>query len=242
MCSTEPSGRSWARPPGRDVGVVHPQAGDLLEQVEDHLPLAEAVGHAGEGTHLHAEGGQRDQVRGDPVELHDQQADGLRPLRHLDAEQLLDRHAVAGLVEQRGQVVHAGHEGRALGPVAVLEVLRCRCAGSRWPPAPWSPSRPRGRGPAGGRRASTVLRPHVDDEALLAVRVGEGQVPVATGDGVDAASVVSREPAYGSASLYVVLIGRPSGVRQDGRRRGTPRARRRAGSPCAAGARPSRRA
>ena len=32
-----------------------------------------------------------------------------------------------------------------------------------------------------------VLRPHVDDEALLAVRVGEGQVPVAAGDGVDAA-------------------------------------------------------
>src|SRR3712207_433621 len=30
-------------------------------------------------------------------------------------------------------------------------------------------------------------RPHVDDEALLAVRVGEGEVPAPAGDRVDAA-------------------------------------------------------
>ena len=66
-----------------------------------------------------------DQVRGDPVELHQQHPDDGGPLRDLvgDAEQLLDRQAVGGLVEERRQVVHAGHERGALRPGAVLEVL-----------------------------------------------------------------------------------------------------------------------
>ena len=168
--------------------MVHPQPGDLLEQVEAHLPLAEAVGHRRERAELHAAGGQADQVRGDPVDLHDQHPDGRRALRDLDAEQLLDRHAVGGLVVQRGQVVHPRHEGRALRPVAVLGVLLD--AGVQVADAD----------PRLGHRLALevedqpedavrrrVLRPHVDDEALLADRIGEGEVPVAAGDGVDAA-------------------------------------------------------
>ena len=40
-----------------------------------------------------------------------------------DAEQLLHGQAVGHLVEDRGDVVGAGHEGHALGPGAVLHVL-----------------------------------------------------------------------------------------------------------------------
>ena len=141
------------------------------------------------GAHLHAEGGQGDQVRGDPVELHDQHADRLRALRRLDAEQLLDGEAVAGLVEQRGQVVHPRHEGRALGPVAVLGVLL--------DPGVQVADHHPGLGhrlalevedQAEDAVGRGVLRAHVDDEAFLADRVrAERQVPVAAGDGVDAA-------------------------------------------------------
>jgi hypothetical protein len=103
--------------------VVHAQAGDELQQVQDLLALAEAGRHPGERAELHAAGGQADQVRADPVELHEQHAGLLRAARGLHAEQLLHREAVADLVEDRGQVVHARHVRDALGPGAVLAVL-----------------------------------------------------------------------------------------------------------------------
>jgi hypothetical protein len=227
--------------------VVHPQAGDLLEQVEAQLPLAEAVGHAGQRTELHAAGGQPDQVGGDPVDLHDEHPDGPRALRHLDAEQLLHGHAVAGLVEQRGQVVHPRDERRPLRPVAVLDVLLD--AGVQV-----ADDHPR----LGHRLAlevehqpqdavrGRVLRPHVDDEALLAAEVAaEGLVPVAAGDGVDAALGGLPRPGVRvvRGAHRRPLTGSCAGCRAAGwSRRGTRPGRRRAGSPCAAGARPSRRA
>ena len=110
--------------PGRThPGVVHAQPGDVLEDVEDLLPLPEAVEHDRQGAQLEPGGGQPDQVRGDPVELHHQHPQGLGPRRRLDPEQLLHGQAVGGLVEERGQVVHAGHEGDALDPGAELDRL-----------------------------------------------------------------------------------------------------------------------
>ena len=64
---------------GPDERVVHAQAGEELEQVQDLLALPEAVGHAGERAELHAAGGEGDQVRADPVDLHEEHPDDLRP-------------------------------------------------------------------------------------------------------------------------------------------------------------------
>ena len=84
-----------------DVGVVHPQPGNHLEQAQDALPLTEAHGHHGRGTQFHAPGSHTDQVAGDPVELHHEHANGARAGRDVvgDAEQLLDREAVGRLGE-----------------------------------------------------------------------------------------------------------------------------------------------
>ena len=77
---------------GTDVVVVHPQAGDHLEDVEHHLALAEAVEHRRHGADLHAAGRDPHAVGGDPVELHHQHPNDGDPLRDLvgDAEQPLD--------------------------------------------------------------------------------------------------------------------------------------------------------
>ena len=106
----------------------------------------------------------------------------------LDAEQPLDGHAVGGLGEQRREVVAARHERDALGPGAVLAVLLDagvqvaddqaavghRLAGDLQDQAQHAMRR-------------GVLRPHVDDDALVAGALAEQLVPVAAGDRVDGA-------------------------------------------------------
>src|SRR5665647_955490 len=87
--------------------------------------LTEADRHDGRRAHLHHAGGQGHGVGADPVEFHHQHADGGGPLGDLvgDAGQLLDGQAVGGLVEERREVVHAGAERHALGPVTELHVF-----------------------------------------------------------------------------------------------------------------------
>ena len=75
---------------GADVVVVHPQAGDLLEEPQHLLALAPAVEHHRHGADVHAVGGQEQQVRRHAVQLGHEHADPHGPLGHLDAEQLLD--------------------------------------------------------------------------------------------------------------------------------------------------------
>ncbi len=175
---------------GADVGHVHAQARDGLEDVEDLLAVPEAVDHHRQGAQLHAGGGERDQVRGDPVELHHDDADDVGPLGDGDAQELLDGEAVAGLVEDRREVVGAGDEGAALRPGAVFEVLLDAgvevaddgpqgADGLALQFADQAEHAVRGR----------VLRAEVDDEALVVDRVDGGDefVPVAAGDGVDLA-------------------------------------------------------
>ncbi len=110
---------------GADVVVVHAQAGERLEEVEDHFALTEADRHHGQRADLHAAGADGDQVGGDPAQFHDQHAQLVGALGDLvfDAQQALDRQTVGGLIEQRRHVVHAGHEGAALNPAAVLHGL-----------------------------------------------------------------------------------------------------------------------
>ena len=110
---------------GADVGVVHAQAGDHLEGAQDVLAAAEGDRHEGRAAELVAAGADRDDVRGDAVELHEDDAHDGGLLGHVvgDAEELLDGEGVADLLEEGGHVVHTGHEGLALGPGAVLHVL-----------------------------------------------------------------------------------------------------------------------
>ena len=157
---------------GPDERVVHPQAGDQLEQVEHQLPLAEADRHHGQRADLHAAGGDADQVGGDPVELHQQDPHHLRLLRDvvLDVEEPLHAEAVGRLVVERRQVVHPGAERDALRPGAELHVLldagvqvADAAAGLGDRLALELEDQPehavRGR----------VLRAHVDDDAVLAL-------------------------------------------------------------------------
>src|SRR5690606_2388388 len=55
---------------GADVGVVHPQARDQLEDVEHEFTVPEPVDHDRGGAELHAAGGDGHQVGGEPVQLH----------------------------------------------------------------------------------------------------------------------------------------------------------------------------
>jgi hypothetical protein len=167
--------------------VVHAQPGDQLEQVEHELALAEADGHHGQGTDLHAAGGDGDEVRGDAVELHQEHAHDLRLLRDgvLDVEEALDAEAVRRLVEERREVVHPRAERHALDPIAVFHVLLD--AGVEVADATAGlgdrltveledePQHPVGRG---------VLGAHVDDDPFLdrvVEALGDG-VPVLAGD------------------------------------------------------------
>ena len=99
---------------GADVVVVHPQAGDRLEEAQDLLALAPAEEHHRDRAEVHAVGGQEEQVAGDAVHLGHQHPDPGGPDRDLDPEELLDGQRERQLVEQRRGVVHAGDVGGAL--------------------------------------------------------------------------------------------------------------------------------
>ena len=106
--------------------------------------------------------------------------------RHLDVQQLLDGHAVGGLVEGRRQVVGAGDEGDALRPGPVLAGLLdagVQVADDRPGLHDGLALELEDQPQHAVRRG--VLRTHVDDDAfvVLEVRVGQQRVPVAAGDG-----------------------------------------------------------
>lgn len=177
---------------GADVRVVHPQARDELVDVENHFTITESVDHDRGGAQFHTAGGDAHQVRGQPVELHQEHADEGGPVGDLvlDAEELLDGETVGGLVEEGRQIVHARDEGRALRPRAELEVLldagvQIADAAAGLGDRLAVDLQDEAEHTVGGR----VLRAHVDDDALV-VGTGRGLddlVPVAAGDRVDGA-------------------------------------------------------
>ena len=105
--------------------MVHAQARDALEDTQDLLAATETDRHDRGGTHFVTGRADGDQVRGDPAQLHHEDADEGRALGDVlfDAEELLDAEAVGGLLEEGSHVVHTRAVCDALGPRAVLHVL-----------------------------------------------------------------------------------------------------------------------
>src|SRR5690625_1702300 len=110
---------------GADVGVVHPQAGDVLQDAKDLFACPEGDGHQRGTTQLVPGGTDGHEMGGNAVEFHDQHADEVGALGNVvgDAQQFFHCQAVRRLLEQRGEVVHPGTEGHTLRPGAVLHVL-----------------------------------------------------------------------------------------------------------------------
>ena len=103
-------GRHAAR---RDVAVGEPGAADLLEQVEDHLPLAERPHEGRETAQIEAVAAGGHQVAGDPAQLGHDQPQVPRLFRHLQPQQLLDAQRPAEVHVHRGQIIEpvgVGHE------------------------------------------------------------------------------------------------------------------------------------
>ena len=99
-----------------DEVVVHPQAGDLLEEPQHLFALTPAVDHHRDGAEVHAVRRHEQQVRRHAVELGEQHPHPDGPFGDVavDPEQLLGRHRERELVGERAEVVHAGDVGAAL--------------------------------------------------------------------------------------------------------------------------------
>ena len=113
---------------GADVGVVHPQPGDELEDVEGAFALAEADGHDGERAQLHAPSRDRDEVGGDPVELHHHHPDDRGPFRDFvgDPEQPLHAEHVGRLLIRANSERRADAELQASKKLAEAEGVDVR--------------------------------------------------------------------------------------------------------------------
>ena len=96
------------------VGSVHARTRDGLVEVHQVFALAEAVKEHRHRTDVQAVRPEPHQVVQYPGDLVEHDADILRPLRHLDAEQLLDREDVAVLVAHHRHVVESVHVTDAL--------------------------------------------------------------------------------------------------------------------------------
>ena len=175
--------RHCVRPSCRDVvahaadlveAVEQARADQRLEQVEDHLALADAVEEdrraaAERAAHVHAPRAEPEQVRGDPLQLGGDHAQILRALRHFDLADLLGRQHVGELARHRRDVVGLRRDrrvlrvGQRLGQllVAAVQIADHRVdADDRF-----ALEREDGAEHAVGRR---VLRPHVHRQALAA--------------------------------------------------------------------------
>jgi len=98
-----------------DVAGHHALAADGFEDAEQVFALAEAVEEDGEGADVHGVGAEPDEVRLDAGELIHQDADILRALGDLEAEEFFDRQGVGGVVGHRTEIVDAVGERRDLG-------------------------------------------------------------------------------------------------------------------------------
>ena len=104
---------------------MHARPGNRLVDVEQVFAFAEAIQEDGHGAEVEAVGAQAKQVREDPGDLVEHHADVLGADRHLDTEQLLDRHHVGVLVAHHGGVVEPVHIRHCLDEGPVLgELLR----------------------------------------------------------------------------------------------------------------------
>jgi hypothetical protein len=158
-----------------EVAGVHPLPGHELGQVEDRLPLAEAVPEHRDRAQLERRRAEVDEVRMDPVELAEQHPHPRRLRRHLEPEQLFDREHEHEPVVLIADVVDSLREGDAL-PVG-LRLHRLLEAGVQVADH--------------GRDADDLLAVEVDDQAEDAVRRGVVRAEV------DLKDVLVREQLLG---------------------------------------------
>ena len=116
----EPVRQILAQPADADVAREHPEAGQHLVDVEELLPLAEAVHHHRDGADFERVGREPDEVAGEALQLGDEHADVLHALGHLDVEQPLDREAERQAVGLGAEVVHPLDERDDLLPLLLL--------------------------------------------------------------------------------------------------------------------------
>ena len=143
----------------------HPRAGDGLEQRLDALALAESVQDGGHRAGVKPIDAVKQHVARHAVQLAEDYADMLRPLRRLDAHQLLHRHAHGELaveirhiiqpVEQRDYLAVLLPLAQLLGAAVQVADMRLRAHNALAIHPYDEPKHPvRGR----------VLRPHVDHQ------------------------------------------------------------------------------
>ncbi len=88
-----------------EVVEQHPLPGDRGQHLHDLVALDEAVQDRGQAAQVQRHPALEQRVAGDPVELAGEHPDVLRPARHLDVQQLLERHHGRPLHEQRADVL-----------------------------------------------------------------------------------------------------------------------------------------
>ncbi len=110
-------------PPTRVAEVVIRAPRERLMQGVDFLTLLEAVQERRERPHVDRGRAQPQQMTKNAVELHEDDAYDLAPLRHLDAHELFYGHHVRAVVDQRREIVHSVRKRDDLIPRPVLTEL-----------------------------------------------------------------------------------------------------------------------
>ena len=100
-------GRLHGEAADAEVAGHHALAGDGLEEPENLLTFAEGVEEDGEGANVHGVRAEPDEVRVQPAQLGEQDANPLGALGDFQAEELFDGQAVAEIVGERIEVVDA---------------------------------------------------------------------------------------------------------------------------------------
>ena len=81
--------------------------GSSLEDIENLFAVAEAVEESGQGSQVHAQAGEEEQVRVDALQFVHDGTDVLHTFAHLDAHRLFDAHAQCVAVVMGAQIVQA---------------------------------------------------------------------------------------------------------------------------------------
>ena len=105
------------------VGLYQAASRGLLQDVKHLLTVAEPVEERRQSPHVHTETREEQQVRINALQLVHDRADILHPLRHLDAQPLLDAHAERMAVLRGPQIIQPVRKGQRLGigqPLAQL--------------------------------------------------------------------------------------------------------------------------
>ena len=111
------------KPADAVIAVGQARAGDAFQQIENLLPVIERIEQRREPAQIQQEGAPPDQMAGDAVQLGGDDADILRPRRHLQLRRPLDRPDKRVRVGHRRQIINAAGIGQELRVSAVLAHL-----------------------------------------------------------------------------------------------------------------------